>query len=395
MREENEQQPVICSECGAVLTEQTSSVIDGEIYCPDCMERLTTTCDCCGRRILRCDAESDGCIMLCRHCYEYSYTRCEGCGCIVSNDEVNYVDGDDYPYCDECYRKLEEEPIKSYGYKPEPIFYGSGNLFYGVELEIDKGGERGDYAEEILNTANAHNLHLYAKHDGSIDDGFELVSHPMTLEYHTNTMNWSNVMDMALSLDYRSHQTQTCGLHIHVNRKAFGNDYDTQEDSISRIVHFVEMHWNELLKFSRRTEANMNRWASRYGISTTAKEKMYVYAGTEEILWRALIETEMFESIKSGSYEQVKISGGDILRISAEGELEYAKFNYTDYSGLGYCNWWNYGTGYGADKDYNNIYIEDLKSIAAYQGILPEDINFMLSQGFTVDEIEEYLYCCE
>ena len=79
-------------------------------------------------------------------------------------------------------------------------------------------------------------------------------------------------MDMALSLDYRSHQTQTCGLHIHVNRKAFGNDYDTQEDSISRIVHFVEMHWNELLKFSRRTEANMNRWASRYGISTTAND---------------------------------------------------------------------------------------------------------------------------
>ena len=33
MREENEQQPVICSECGAVLTEQTASVIDGEIYC--------------------------------------------------------------------------------------------------------------------------------------------------------------------------------------------------------------------------------------------------------------------------------------------------------------------------------------------------------------------------
>ncbi len=124
------------------------------------------------------------------------------------------------------------------------------------------------------------------------------------------------------------------------------------------------------------------------------KERMYVYASTEEILWRALIETEMFESIKSGGYEQVKISGGDILRISSDGELEYDKFNYTDYSGFGYCNWWNYGTDYGADKEYNNIYIEDLKSIAVYQGILPEDIDFMLSQGFTIDEIEEYLYCC-
>ncbi len=43
-------------------------------------------------------------------------------------------------------------------YKPEPIFYGSGNLFYGVELEIDKGGECGDYAEEILNTANTQKI---------------------------------------------------------------------------------------------------------------------------------------------------------------------------------------------------------------------------------------------
>ena len=53
MKEENEQHTVICSECGAVLTEQTASVIDGEIYCPDCLEGLTTTCDCCGRRTLR------------------------------------------------------------------------------------------------------------------------------------------------------------------------------------------------------------------------------------------------------------------------------------------------------------------------------------------------------
>jgi hypothetical protein len=33
----------------------------------------------------------------------------------------------------------------------------------------------------------------------------------------------------------------------------------------SRILYFVEAHWNEMLKFSRRTEINMNRWASRYG----------------------------------------------------------------------------------------------------------------------------------
>ena len=110
------------------------------------------------------------------------------------------------------------------------------------------------------------------QHDGSIDDGFEIVSHPMTLDYHTDIMNWKEVFDTALSLDYRSHQTSTCGLHIHVNRSAFGKDICEQEETVARIVYFVEQHWNELLKFSRRTEASMNRWAARYGIAQNTKD---------------------------------------------------------------------------------------------------------------------------
>ena len=154
---------------------------------------------------------------------------------------------------------------KEYNYKPEPIFYGSGDLFMGIELEIDKGGEYNSNAQKLLNIANARAEHIYCKHDGSIEEGFEIVSHPMTLEYHIDNMNWKEVFEAAVAMDYRSHQTTTCGLHIHVNRHAFGSTIDAQEDVISRIVYFVENHWNELLKFSRRTEANINRWASRYG----------------------------------------------------------------------------------------------------------------------------------
>ena len=269
---EHEEQTYTCSECGAVVDEGNLHTFDERVLCDECLERLTVTCDNCGRRIWRTDAECDSYTALCSHCYEYHYTSCEHCGRLIECDSANYDEDDDFLYCDECYRELQESLIKSYNYKPEPTYYGSGDLFYGIELEVDKGGERSDYAEAILNVANKDNNYLYAKHDGSIDDGFEIVSHPMTLEYHTNIMNWSDVMEMALSLGYRSHQTYTCGLHIHVNRNAFGENYDTQEDAISRIVHFVEMHWNELLKFSRRTEANMNRWASRYGIANTAKD---------------------------------------------------------------------------------------------------------------------------
>ena len=89
---------------------------------------------------------------------------------------------------------------------------------------------------------------------------------------------------------------------------------------------------------------------------------------------------------------------GDILRISPQGKLDYDKFNFIDYSGNKYCKWWNYGyDSYIAksDKDYSDVYIEDLKCIAAYQGYSPEDIDTMLESGISPDEIEEYLYCWE
>ena len=263
---------IVCSSCGIELIRETANEFDGLVLCAECLQKQTTSCECCGDRIWNDDAQGDSNVTLCNHCYEYNYTRCEQCGRVIHNDSAYYFDDDDYPYCYECKEKLDDAPIKSYNYKPEPIFYGSGNLFIGVELEIDKGGETDKNASNILDVANCLSEHIYCKHDGSIDSGFEMVSHPMTYEYHLNSMNWNKVFDTAIEMGYRSHQTQTCGLHLHVNRSAFGKGYEAQEETIGRIVFFVEKHWNELLKFSRRTEANINRWASRYGISTTAKD---------------------------------------------------------------------------------------------------------------------------
>ena len=37
---------------------------------------------------------------------------------------------------------------------------------------------------EILEIANEYDEHIYIKSDSSLDDGMEIVTHPMTLEYH-------------------------------------------------------------------------------------------------------------------------------------------------------------------------------------------------------------------
>lgn len=265
------EEKIFCSVCGAKLTEETVTEFEGQIFCEDCFDESVTVCDCCGRRIWRSDATENDSITLCDSCYDYNYTHCDECGRLIHNDDAFYEDESDYPYCQSCFEKLQEKAIKSYNYKPEPTFYGSGNLFYGIELEIDKGGEYDKNAEVLLSIANENSNVLYAKHDGSIDNGFELVSEPATLDYHLNSFNWSDVLEKAVEMGYRSHNTSTCGLHIHVSRSAFGKTVAEQDDVISRIVYFVEAHWNELLKFSRRTESNIMRWASRYGIDNSAK----------------------------------------------------------------------------------------------------------------------------
>ena len=264
----------VCSECGAKLIASEAHEFEGHIYCEDCLDDLTVLCDCCSTRIRRDDAEGNDSLILCTRCYEDRYTTCEDCGCLIPNDNAYYDDDSDYPYCASCFQKLKERPIHSYNYKPEPIFYGSENdLYMGVELEIDKGGELDENAEKLLDVANFSRDHIYCKHDGSIHDGFEIVSHPMTLEYHTSKMNWKEVFEKALEMRYASHNTSTCGFHVHCSRYAFGEDSYTQDAAIGRVVFFVEKHWNELVRFSRRHADALERWAARYAtISPTTKE---------------------------------------------------------------------------------------------------------------------------
>ena len=270
--EDNNKNNLYCSHCGALIGEDEEfGEVNGEIVCNDCIERYTSTCDRCGETIWTDDSYGDEYTTLCSHCYENHYTRCSCCDTLLHEDDCYHLDG--YDYCSECYHDEVDKnrSIHDYSYKPEPIFYGDSKRYFGIELEIDGAGKDSDNADELLKRANADDEHIYIKSDGSLDDGMELVSHPMSLEYHRHFC-WEALMKKATSLGYRSHQTSTCGLHVHVNRDCFGNSREEQDEVISRILYFVETHWNELLKFSRRSEYSMNRWAARYGFEKTGKE---------------------------------------------------------------------------------------------------------------------------
>lgn len=259
-----------CSHCGAEIHGDDYTLFDNEVLCPSCLERETIICAHCGDRIWSDENAGNSYIALCQDCYDDHYTTCERCESIIHRDNANYIG--DYAYCDDCYDRIKDHSIHDYSYKPDPIFYGSGKRFFGVELEIDDGGRDDDNAQSLLDIVNLCDEKIYIKCDGSLDDGMEIVTHPMTLDYHKNQMPWQDIMDEAISLGYKSHKSGTCGLHVHVNRETFGDTREAQDDAISRVLYFVEHHWNELLKFSRRTEAQMNQWAARYGYKNSPKE---------------------------------------------------------------------------------------------------------------------------
>ena len=264
---ENEQR--VCTMCNCTLREDEGYELDDHILCDECFSEHTTTCDHCGETIWANDLISDDHMTLCQTCFDAHYRRCEDCGRIISDDDAFWWH--DEPYCEHCYDRIEVD-IEEYNFKPEPVLFGDGTRFFDVELEVDCAGKDEENARRIKEQANLRCEHIYIKSDGSLDDGFEIVTHPMSLDYHLHEMPWNDVLKEAVRLGYKSHLTTSCGLHLHINRDALGEDRDDQEKVIERILFFVETHWAELFTFSRRSTYSINRWAARYGIEKTGKQ---------------------------------------------------------------------------------------------------------------------------
>lgn len=267
----------VCSICHGEHPAESCTCFNGQSLCPTCLSERTCVCDHCGDRIWLEDAQCDEYQSLCQHCADTYYESCAGCGRLVLSDDLHYLSENSYNgYCESCYnRRTHGSGIQSYCYKPSPIFYGAGPRYLGVELEIDNGGESDGNANLILEVANTDHSHIYIKHDGSLHDGMEIVTHPMTIGYHRYEMPWREIIQKALELDYTSHKPGTCGLHVHVNRDSLGDDYQEQENTIARILFLVENFWHELLRFSRRTQKQMDDWASRYGRKDDPKEVLH------------------------------------------------------------------------------------------------------------------------
>lgn len=125
-------------------------------------------------------------------------------------------------------------------------------LFEGPEIEVDdfdtsEGRQRA--LEAVQAFVDQHLCHV--ERDGSLNNGFEIVSAPMTLAAHKAT-DWSGLFGIISACGGKAHETRTCGLHVHVSRAALGNDDNAKKLAIGKILEMVERFQPELSALARR-----------------------------------------------------------------------------------------------------------------------------------------------
>ena len=119
--------------------------------------------------------------------------------------------------------------------------------------------------------------------------------------------------------------------------------------------------------------------------------QLYVYASTEEILKKAILKT----LLPLGKAEKVSMVSGEILRIDAHGKIRRSHF---DDSNIypGFSRDWEFWASYDpARRPYadDSTWLDDLKTVAVFHGLYPEDIDALIEDGMDLMDIEELLYC--
>ena len=255
---------IYCDNCSALTYEDDIVAVNhnDQFVCESCADHYYYRCDHCDN--LFSDhhiAVNTLLVTLCGECYNEHYYTCEGCNEVYHQYDGEYING--YIYCNSCADEQRACNILSYSHKPNPIFFGGSRAgYYGLEVEIDDGDDKQEAARDIIEAGGDH---IYLKEDGSLScSGFEIVTHPATLDYHVNDFPWDNVCKTALSYGYRSHDTDTCGLHIHASRSLFGNTTTEQDLTIAKIILLVDRWYDTyILKFARRDISKMRHWASK------------------------------------------------------------------------------------------------------------------------------------
>lgn len=305
---------VKCDHCGEWVDEDETTEVDGETWCAACVDSDAEPCDHCGEYhssdnletvhvwiSYRCDTVDE---VWCEDCRDNDAYTCDSCGELYAGfgdwDGETLVHGrdgeenyrhlcpsceDQLPHCYECGSVLETDCyLDAYGdaycceCKPESKYlqgydhtYASNyyrtkddptpaGLYLGVELETEAYRTENPeaLARDVIMAVGDERV--VCKEDGSLMDGCEIVTQPMSAAYHLAPLDdldgrrlWDVILDTCAEHNARSHNGGNCGLHIHVSRTWLDTD-----DKVTTFIRLVQGHATEWQVFSRRNLDNMS-----------------------------------------------------------------------------------------------------------------------------------------
>lgn len=267
-----------CNDCGVVTEKKFLS--DHFYRCAECYKNIPT-CIFCGMKegydeynFIEINRSDGDCSYICSHCKKsHPIIDCAECGQTILKEDAYEDDYGDLCLCQSCHEQRSHNLVKEYHYhhSKETKFFGENSKDYpylGIELEVD----RKEFPEielenqccsEIISIFPKH--FIYMEHDGSLENGFENITSPATFKYHVDMAeNYKKAFKVLTKNKYISHNSRTCGLHVHFNRDFYS---DNEELYITRLLYLVEKFWDKMVIFSRRNVRSIERWANKYSDS--------------------------------------------------------------------------------------------------------------------------------
>ena len=175
-------------------------------------------------------------------------------------DDLYYwdSDGEYHTYAEE----EENQLIQSYSYRPVTSFkYLSSELqsnseipFLGIELEVENKLDKikNDSMAQLIDSS-----HLYFKTDGSLSNGFEIVTHPLSFNWiQENANKFESMLTDLKSNGFNSYDSNTCGMHIHISKKSFGTW------QLYRFMKFFAENKEFIVSISQRKIDQLKKWAN-------------------------------------------------------------------------------------------------------------------------------------
>lgn len=348
--------PLVCHECGLHYNHDDDSVVEIMVYTREYdsngygswIRRHVPVCDECYVLCHSCDEPvvSDNSINgldgndRCESCHSDAFSSCDNCGDSMWSDESNWSDISDRTLCDYCWREEQDEEqsnrfIHCYSHKPDAVFHAivDGEMrvdyrprrevpYLGFELEtnIKSGAPRNarDAGAEML-VKSAPSDYIYLKDDGSIS-GFEIVTHPATLEAHLALFPWESLRRLANEFGHSSWRGSGAGLHVHISKDSFSKFH------LGKFLQFHDKNATELMRLAGResTYAKFGR-TSDNGWGSPVKADRVRQALKKEVNSDRYVAV----NLQNNKSVELRYFRGSLLPSTVKGVLEFTQSVWT------------------------------------------------------------------